>query len=53
MQICIDGTSAKLYDDCTEIESITFPGYSLPAVSLVGVLGEPFVLNETTFFSVS
>lgn len=53
VQICIDGSNAVLYEDCTELETVEFSGIGLPSVSFMGVLGEPFVLNDTTLFTVS
>ena len=53
LQICIDENSAVLYNDCEQVETAQFSGSSLTAVSFLSVLGESFVLNDTSIFSVS
>lgn len=54
LQICVNDSIAVLYNNCEQLETVTLSGSGLiSAVSFISVLGESFVLNDTSIFSVS
>lgn len=52
LQICVDGSNAFLYENCTSVSTVSFPITSTSQAAIIGLLGTPITLNNSFTVSV-